>query len=120
MTSAGSWTLCPDDPEELDLLDRVTVGKQGERTDLVYNVNEVEEKEERPSGNSRQRALRRLRKSRPDLHERVLRKELSAHAAMKKAGFVKVATVLDVMTKVWARARETTMRGSPCEPCSSA
>ena len=50
------------DPEALDLIDRVTVGRQGERTDLVDNVNDVEE---RPTGNTREAALRRLRKDRP-------------------------------------------------------
>ena len=35
-----------------------------------------------------QYALPRLRKDRPDLHEQVVNKELSAHAAMKRAGFV--------------------------------
>ncbi len=40
-----------------------------------------------PSGHSCERALRRLRKDRPDLHARVLSDELSPHAAMVEAGF---------------------------------
>jgi hypothetical protein len=47
----------------LDAFDRVTLGRQGERTDLVDNVHEVS----RPTGNGRQRALRVLREKRPDL-----------------------------------------------------
>lgn len=57
---------------------------------IVDNVNKVV----RPDGNARQQALRRLRKSRPDLHKRVLGGELSAHAAMVEAGFRKKATPL--------------------------
>src|SRR5262245_53066346 len=40
-----------------------------------------------PKGNERAKALRRLRKDRPDLHEQVLEKKLSPHAAMVEAGF---------------------------------
>lgn len=76
--------LCRDDPEALDLLDRAFAGRQGERTDLVDNVNEVDE---RPTGNRADVALRRLRKDRPDLHERVIAGEMSPHAAMVAAGF---------------------------------
>lgn len=41
----------------------------------------------RPEGTSQAKALRRLRKDRPDLLERVLDGELSAHAAAVQAGF---------------------------------
>lgn len=37
-------------------------------------------------------AIRRLRKSRPDLHEKVMNSELSANAAMVEAGFRKKLT----------------------------
>jgi hypothetical protein len=92
------------DPEALDLLDRVTVNGQGggrgnQHTGGKHdNVMDATKSEQ---GHSRQYALRRLCKSRPDLHERVLRKELSAHAAMKKAGFVNEATPLDLLKKAW-------------------
>jgi hypothetical protein len=59
------------DPVTLDLLDQALAGRQGERTDLVDNVNEVS----RPTGNTEAQALRRLRKDRPDLHARVLNGE---------------------------------------------
>jgi hypothetical protein len=41
----------------------------------------------RPGGNTEAKALRRLRKDRPDLHAEVLADRLSAHAAMVQAGF---------------------------------
>lgn len=40
-----------------------------------------------PTGNSKEKALRRLRKDRPDLLERVEVGELSPHGAMVEAGF---------------------------------
>lgn len=72
------------DPVALDLLDRELKGRQGERTDLVSNVNEVEQ---RPAGNTKDRALRKLRADAPALHAEVLEGRLTAHAAMVQAGF---------------------------------
>jgi len=40
-----------------------------------------------PDGNSVEYALLRLRKDRPDLHAKVKAGELTAHSAMRKAGF---------------------------------
>lgn len=71
-----------DDPVALDLLDSALAGHQGQRTDLVDNINEV-----RPDGTSREQALRRLRKDAPELHSDVLAGRLTAHGAMVKAGF---------------------------------
>lgn len=75
--------LLNDDPEALDLLDRACQGKQGERTDIGNNVPKVS----RPEGNTSAKALRRLRKDRPDLHAAVLAGEKSPHGAMVEAGF---------------------------------
>ncbi len=36
--------ICADDPEALDLLNRVLKGRQGGRTDLGYNAHEIEER----------------------------------------------------------------------------
>lgn len=74
--------IVADDVETLDLLDQALVGGQGERSDLVDNVNEVK----RPTGNSTDQALRRLRKDAPELHAEVLAGNLTAHAAMVRAG----------------------------------
>jgi hypothetical protein len=49
--------------------------------------NNVPNSTKRPEGNTAEKGLRRLRKDRPDLHQRVLAGELSAHAAMVLAGF---------------------------------
>lgn len=59
--------LCSGDRKALDAIDRATTSRQGARSDLVHNVNEV-----RPTGNSAPAALRRLRKDKPDLHAQVL------------------------------------------------
>lgn len=40
-----------------------------------------------PTGNTRQAGLRRIAKSRPDLHTRILSHEISVNAAMVEAGF---------------------------------
>jgi hypothetical protein len=75
-----------DDPEALSMLDEAM--KETERRGATEeNVNNVNELPDRPQGNSRQQALRRLRGQRPDLHTRVLSGELSPHAAMVEAGF---------------------------------
>jgi len=74
------------DVEALDMLDQALSEKrQGTRTDLVDNVNEVQ----RPTGTSETHALRKLRKDAPELHKAVLEGNLSAHAAMVQAGFRK-------------------------------
>lgn len=72
-----------DDAEAVDLLDQALQGKSGTRTDLGNNVPEVA----RPEGNTKEKALRRLRKDAPELHADVLAGNLTAHAAMVKAGF---------------------------------
>lgn len=84
--------FCSRTPRILSDLDALIKKSQrpGARTDLVDNIHKVE----RPSGTSRQRALRRLREQRPDLHDRVVAGELTPHAAMIEAGFRhKTATV---------------------------
>lgn len=70
---------------EVDRADEIQAKKsrQGARNDLGNNVPKVG----RPEGNSQAKALRRLRKDRPDLHQRVINEELSPHAAMREAGF---------------------------------
>lgn len=75
----------------LDMVDRALQRPNGtnQHGKVVDNVNTL-----RPDGNGRTQALRRLRKDRPDLHERVLAGELSPHGAMVQAGFRKrTATV---------------------------
>jgi len=82
-TVAITKALLRDDKVASDLLDQALQGKQGRRSDLVSNSNEVA----RPVGTTRDQALRRLRKDAPELHAQVLAGELSPHAAMVEAGF---------------------------------
>lgn len=79
------YGLCEADPEARDAIDDQLQkeGRPGHRTDLGNNVPKVK----RPEGNSEAKALRRLRKDRPDLHARVLAGELKANTAMVEAGF---------------------------------
>lgn len=68
------------DPITLDLLDQAIqnpIGANQHRNNVPTQ----------PAGNSAAKALRRLRKDRPDLHAQVLAGELSAHRAMVTAGF---------------------------------
>lgn len=75
--------IVADDPEAVDLLDRVLQRQVGRPREIVDNVHNSKG---RPSGNSQARALRRLRKDAPELHAEVIAGRLSAHAAMVKAG----------------------------------
>lgn len=83
--------ICRDNLEALAAIDAAAQGRQGSRSDLVDNIHEVHrssvEREGRPTGTSRDAALRRLRKDRPDLLARVVAGEVSPHAAMLEAGF---------------------------------
>lgn len=77
--------LCRDDKPALDAIDRAT---QREAHRPVSNNNVITSSAEKTvQGNSETYALRKLRKDRPDLHERVLEDEISPHAAMIEAGF---------------------------------
>ena len=100
-------SICRDDVEALDAIDRATQrkasGGKNQHTgedSFVDNVNEAE----RPTGNSRDAALRRLRKDRPDLLERVLANELSAHAAAVEAGFRKKPSQAEICVKAFRKA----------------
>ncbi len=73
--------LCSDDPEAMDEIDKALLRPRGGAHAKVDNIQVA------PTGTARQQALRRLRSQRPDLHARVLAKELTAHAAMVEAGF---------------------------------
>jgi len=76
--------VCRDDVEALDIIDRETkrpAHLHAKRdVDIVHAI-------ERPTGNSADRALRKLRTDAPELHRQVLDGTLSPHAAMVNAGF---------------------------------
>lgn len=90
--------VCVDDPEALDALDRVL-----QRPPSVHPAVDNIHSTERPSGTSSTRALRRLRKDRPDLHAKVLDGSLSPHAAMIEAGF-RIRTITVPLDPVRAAA----------------
>lgn len=80
--------LCADDAEALSLIDEVTTeGHGGDRRSEGFNVSIRNVETDRPVGTTRQHALRKLRKDRPDLHQRVIKGEVSPHGAMVEAGF---------------------------------
>jgi len=72
--------LCQDDKKALDAIDRATVG-EAHRPVTNNNVITPPPPEKAVQGNTNTYALRKLRKDRPDLHERVLADEISPHAA---------------------------------------
>jgi hypothetical protein len=60
----------------------------GDRRSVDFKHNNIiPEKDDAPVGTSRAQALRKLRKSAPELHAAVLAGDLTAHGAMVKAGF---------------------------------
>lgn len=109
--------ICRDDPESLDMIDMALVrgrggnhnpdGKNQYEKEVNGNIVTIDlEKKSatRPEGNSRLKALRRLRQSRPDLHAQVLSGEISAHAAMIQAGFRRKTITVPVEVNGAAKA----------------
>ena len=76
---------CAEDKEAVDLIDQATQGKHGgDHTSEASKTDNIS-LDTNQHGTSRQQALRKLRKSRPDLHAQVLKGKLSPHAAMIEA-----------------------------------
>lgn len=98
-----------------DLANKIA-SKQGQRTDLfdknfLSNKNSDRKEVSSPMGTTIAYALRRLRKDRPDIHQRVLNGELSAHAGMIEADFRKKQpsrklTPLDQLRRWWKKASD--------------
>ncbi len=80
--------LCADDNETLSLIDVATENPNCLHH-AVNNVNGM-----RPEGNSRQTALRSLRKNAPEVHKEVISGKLSAHAGMLKAGLRRIESAI--------------------------
>jgi hypothetical protein len=82
----------------LDLLDASAAREPGnptgnnqytvEQSGIDDNIHNSKDRES-PTGTSREAALRKLRKDRPDLHEQVVNGDKTPHAAMLEAGFRK-------------------------------
>jgi|SRR5262245_7179554 len=100
-------TICKaaDDTEALSLLQEAFDDQQGRHT----NTSSLHCKDDvlASQGNSAARAIRKLRKDRPDLHAQVIDKKLSPHAAMVEAGFrpktITVPVDVEKAAKVLAR-----------------
>ena len=73
--------LCRDEPDVRDAIDEACQNKSGRPPKTLDNIQGF------PSGTSKDAGLRRLRKDRPDLHEQVISKQKTVHAAMVEAGF---------------------------------
>jgi hypothetical protein len=77
--------ICAEDQIALNAIDGAVLAKDGNPTGanqyLSGTVDNVHSSTHRPSGNDRQRALRKLRKDSPTLHAEVLAGKLSPHAA---------------------------------------
>lgn len=100
------YKICADDIALLDLLDRTFRSYQrgGDRRSDHFKRDIVPfEKQNTQRGNTKLYALRKLREARPDLHQRVLEKELSVHQAMIEAGLRKKTVVVAAdITKICA------------------
>jgi hypothetical protein len=88
--------LLRDDPVILEEWRRATTRDGGRPTKTADNISSLP----RRSGTDRAYTLSRLKRERPDLFRRVVKKELSAHAAAIAAGFVKEPTALDQIRKL--------------------
>lgn len=100
-------SLCQNDPAARDAIDRATKqepgGGKNQHTSKDCLFNNVQEAKA-PAGNSKDAALRRLRKDRPDLHEKVIEGQLSAHAAAVEAGFRKKPSHAETCVKAFRKA----------------
>lgn len=98
-TIATIERLCGDEPEIIDFLAAAKRGKVGRppkakgQTDAKGNVSDDKNvsirNNKRAMGETVEYAYQKLRDDAPNLHAKVLAGELSAHAAMVKAGFRK-------------------------------
>jgi len=95
--------ICKTDTVALDMLDRVCKrgagNESGNNQYGTFDNIQGSKTETAPTGTSRAAALRRLRKDRQDLHEKVLSGEMSAHGAMVEAGFRKKPTPMDIIRR---------------------
>lgn len=77
--------ICRDDQEALSIIERETKRPHGGDRKLVIKIDNVQL--DNPTGNTAERALRKLRTDAPELHRQVIDGSISPHAAMIEAGF---------------------------------
>ena len=82
--------IVKDDAEALTMLTEALRNPEGgdKRSEAARTTVYIGHSD-RPAGNTKERALRKLRTSAPELHADVLQGRLSAHAAMVQAGYRK-------------------------------
>jgi hypothetical protein len=97
--------LLIDDMEALDLLDRELQNPVGSNLPLDNVQGRA------PTGNAKDRALRRLRKDAPDLHADVIAGRITAHAAMVRGGFRPVTFTVRADPAAAARALRSHLDG---------
>lgn len=83
--------ICKPYNDVLDLIDEANRNNLGENFGAYNKDNRGLHNVQTPTptGNTKEAGLRRLRKDRKDLHEQVLKNEISVNEAMIKAGFRK-------------------------------
>jgi hypothetical protein len=122
-TLATLLNICEEDTVACDLLDQVTTQRRGAKGGNQHAAKDPRPHEalfphddaietnsdnvticssnEPERGNSRQYALRKLRRDAPAIHARVLAGELSPHKGMIEAGFRRAPTPLDYLHRYW-------------------
>jgi len=98
--------LCRNDLVLLDWIDSSTSGRHGGDHGNQFTGGKIDiiNLATAPNGTSQQQALRKLRKDRPDLHERVLSRGMSAHGAMVEAGYRPKTVTVKADPAAFARA----------------
>jgi hypothetical protein len=98
--------LCGKDDEARDVLDKAVQRKRGNQTGNNQHKRgnvDIINISSRPTGTSKEANLRRLRKSAPELHQKVIAGEMSTNAAMVQAGFRREPTTVEKMQKLWLK-----------------
>jgi hypothetical protein len=89
--------VCGDDLVALDMIDRAVQRTPADNKPL----DNIQERS--PTGTSRDRALRRLRTHAPELHARVLAREMTIADAAREAGFRKPPDAFRTAQNAWAK-----------------
>jgi hypothetical protein len=101
--------LCRDDTEAIEAIDRATKREPGNELGVNQHTRDelgtfdIIQDSKAPTGTSRDAAIRRLRKDRPDLLEKVIAGQLSAHAAAIEAGHRKKPSQAEVCVKAFRK-----------------
>jgi hypothetical protein len=98
--------VCKDDLEALDLIDRAVQRKPGNPTGAnQYTGGNVRNPNvsPRPAPDTREDILRRLRAHAPELHARVLAREMTIAEAAREAGFRRPPEPFRIACRAWEK-----------------